>query len=299
MLTHKAQHRWHLLRRHLKAETATVLDDIEPHGPQRLRDGPDLSGRSTHLNVRERQPPQRSQVAVLDHAAALDDRHRAAQALDLGQDVAGEQNCTALAGGSGDLLGEDPLHERIQTAGGLVEHEQTRRCRQGGHERHLLPVPLGVCPYPLGRVEIEALDELGLPIGVARSAQSCQGVKHLAAGQGRPQRHITGNIGDLPVDDRGLSPRLAAQHSHASVVGPVEPQQDTDRCGLTRPVGTEEAVDAARLHLQVQAIERPEVPEVLDQTAHEHRCLSPASEITDRGGRRARRGLIRARARCC
>ena len=203
--------------------------------------------------------------------AVLDDRHRAAQALDLGQDMAGEQNRAALAGGPGDLLGEDPLHERIQAAGGLVEHEQPCRCCQGGHERHLLTIPLGVGPYPLGRIEIEPLDELGLPISVARSAQPGQGIEHLSAGQGRPQRHITGNIGDLSIDGRGIPPRLAAQHAHASFVGPVEPQQHSDGCGLTRPVGAEEAVDAARLHLQVEVVQCPEASEALDQTAHVHR----------------------------
>ena len=138
---------------------------------------------------------------MLDDAAVLNDRHRAAQALDLGQDVAGEQNRAPLSSHPGDLLGEDPLHERVQAAGGLVEHEQACRCGQGRHERHLLTVALGVGPYPLAGIEIEPLDEIGLPCGIARSTQSGQGVEHLSAGQPRPQCHVTGDVGDLPVDD--------------------------------------------------------------------------------------------------
>ena len=220
--------------------------------------------------------------------------------LDLGQDVTGEQNRAALGSGSGNLLGEDPFHERIQAAGGLIEHQQARGRGQGGHECHLLPVPLGVGPYPFARIQVEALNELGLPLGVARAAQPGQGVEHLATGQGRPQRHVTGNIGDLPVDERGLPPRLAAQHAHASTIGPVEPQQDTDRGGFPRPIGAEETVDAARLHRQVQAVERPEAPEVLDQAAHAHRRLAAGAQVAD-GGRSGVRGgliLIRAGRRC-
>jgi len=123
-----------------------------------------------------------------------------------------------------------------------------------------------------------------------------EGVGRLATGRGRPQRHVSGNIGDLPVDGRGLPPRLAAQHAHASAVGPVEPQQDADRGGLTRPVGAEEAVDTARLHGQVQAVKRPEAPEVLNQAAHAHRRLAAGAQITDRAGRGIRDGLVRIRA---
>ena len=296
MLARQAQHCRHLLRRHLKAQAATVLDDVEPQGLQRPGDGPELSARSAQLDAGARQPPQGPQVALLDDPAVLDDRHRTAQALYLGQDVTGEQNRAALGSGSGNLLGEDPLHERIQTAGGLIEHQQTRRRGQGGHQRHLLPVPLGVGPYPFAGIQIEALNELGLPLGVARAAQPGQGVEHLATGQGRPQRHVTGNIGDLPVDERGLPPRLAAQHAHASTIGPVEPQQDADRGGFPRPIGAEETVDAARLHCQVQAVERPEAPEVLDQAAHAHRWLAAGAQVADGGRSGVRGGLIRTRA---
>ena len=40
VLARQAQHCRHLLRRHLKAQAATVLDDVEPQGLQRPGDGP-------------------------------------------------------------------------------------------------------------------------------------------------------------------------------------------------------------------------------------------------------------------
>ena len=42
VLARQAQHCRHLLRRHLKAQAVTVLDDVEPQGRQRLPDGAEL-----------------------------------------------------------------------------------------------------------------------------------------------------------------------------------------------------------------------------------------------------------------
>ena len=66
VLARQAQHRRHLLRRHLKAQAATVLDDVEPQGLHRLPDGAELSVRSAQLDAGARQPPQGPQVALLD-----------------------------------------------------------------------------------------------------------------------------------------------------------------------------------------------------------------------------------------
>ncbi len=49
VLARQAQHRRHLLRRHLKAQAATILDDVEPQGLHRLPDGAELSARSAQL----------------------------------------------------------------------------------------------------------------------------------------------------------------------------------------------------------------------------------------------------------
>ena len=51
LLARQAQHRRHPLCRHLKAEAATVLDDVEIHGLQFLRDGGELVGRNTQLDT--------------------------------------------------------------------------------------------------------------------------------------------------------------------------------------------------------------------------------------------------------
>ena len=77
----------------------------------------------------------------------------------------------------GDAVGEDLLHQRVQPGGRLVEHQQVDVGGERRHQRHLLPVALGVGAAALGRVEVEPLEQL-LAAGVAR------------VGAAHPQQHV-------------------------------------------------------------------------------------------------------------
>jgi hypothetical protein len=59
------------------------------------------------------------------HGAALpDDGDPVAQRLDLGEDVAGQQDGPPALALFLDAVAEDRLHQRVETRGGLVQQEQ-------------------------------------------------------------------------------------------------------------------------------------------------------------------------------
>jgi hypothetical protein len=70
-----------------------------------------------------------------------------------------------------------------------------------------------------------------------------------------------------------VAPRVAAEHRRPPGVGAHEPEQDPDGGGLARPVGSEEPVDLAAAHVQVQLIQGPGAAEGLDQALDPHHAL--------------------------
>ena len=134
-----------------------------------------------------------------------------------------------------------------------------------GDQRDLLPVALGVGAALLGRVELEALDQLLAAGRVEAAAQAAEQVDRLAAGEVGPQVDVAGHVGEPAVELDGVGPRVAAQQADLAGVGAQEAEQDADGGRLAGAVGTEEAVHLARLDGQVEPVERAHVAEGLDE----------------------------------
>ena len=164
-----------------------------------------------------------------------------------------------------DALLEDRLHQRVQPGGGLVEDEELGVAGERRDEGDLLAVALGVGPALLGRVELEALQQVArrrcrVLLAAGRGGRSPhprsgwatgspRRGRRRAAGAGRPRRAH----GSLP--NRRTLPR-PCEH----------PEQHPDGGGLARAVGSEEAVDLALRHVEVEAVQGVQVSERLDQT---------------------------------
>src|SRR5262249_43598137 len=114
-------------------------------------------------------------------------------------------------------------------------------------------------------VELEALDQLVAAPGVGATAQTCEQVDDLAAGQVGPQVHVTGHICQPLVQGDGVGPRIAAEHRSLSAVGLEQAEEHPDGGGLARAVGPEEAVDLPAADCQVQSVERAGLAESLRQ----------------------------------
>ena len=168
-------------------------------------------------------------------------------------------------GGLADRVREDALHEGVQARGRLVEDEQVHGRGQGGHERHLLRVALGVGPHFLGGVQVEALGELLLAGAVARAAQARQGVEHLPAREAGPQAHRPGHVGEAAVDGGCFAGGVHPHDPGTAAVSPIHAEQYADRRSLPSAVGAEETVDLALRDPQVEAVQGLDPPEALDE----------------------------------
>ena len=157
------------------------------------------------------------------------------------------------------------FHERVQPGGRLVEHEQLGVGGEGGDEGDLLPVALGVVADPLGRVEVEPLDEGGPSSLVEPAVGRAEDVEALPAGEPRPERDVAGDIGEPFVERRGLAPRVTAEELDVAAAGADQAEDDPDRRRLARSVGAEEAVDLSGGHLEVEPVEGADRPEGLGQ----------------------------------
>ncbi len=110
-----------------------------------------------------RQVAHLGETADLDGAPVPDDAHAIGQRLDLGEDVAREKRRAALLAELDEALAEHRVHQGVEAGGGLVEQQQLDVGREGGDQRHLLPVALRVRACLLGRVGLEALQQVRPP----------------------------------------------------------------------------------------------------------------------------------------
>ena len=243
---------------HLGAVDAQVVDALEPGEAVDGLVGLDDDRRAGEV-------PQLVERAGLDRAPGPDDPHAMAERLDLGEDVAGQQHGAARGADLGDALLEDRLHQRVQAGGGLVEDQQLGVRGQRRHERDLLAVALRVGAPLLGRVQVEALEQVGAAARIEAAAQAAQQVDRLAAGQVGPQVHVARHVGEPPVQRHAVAPGVAAQEPRLAGVGAQQAEQDADRRRLAGAVGAEEAVHLAGLDGQVQPVERARGTEGLDR----------------------------------
>ncbi len=208
---------------------------------------------------------QLGEGAGLDPPPLADDGDPVGQRLHLGEDVAGEQDRAAHGGDVAYAGLEHRVHQRVQARGRLVEEVQLDVGGEGGDQRDLLPVALGVGGAPLGRVELEPLDQLATALFVQPTTQLTEEVDRLASGQVGPQVHVAGDVGQAAVQGDGVTPGVPAEQHHLAVVTAQQPQQDADRGGLAGTVGAEEAVDLADSDVEVEAVEGRDRTEGLGQ----------------------------------
>lgn len=116
---------------------------------------------------------------------------------------------------------------------------------------------------PNPRVECKPIQHLGATDRVEPAAHTSEQVDHLTAGQRRPQRDVTGDVGEPLVQCDGVGPWVAAQKSHLALVCTNKSEQHPKGGGLARSVRPEEPVHFTCLDLEVEAVEGSYSAEVL------------------------------------
>ena len=178
-----------------------------------------------------------------------------------------------------DARTELDLHERVESARGFVEHEQVHVDHQGGDQRDLLTVALGVLPSLASRIELESVAQLVTPGCVVPAPHPAEQVEYLGAAQGRPRREITGHERQAPVRLLSLGPRVEAEHVNGTSARPGQAERAPDHGGLARPVRAQEPVDLAGLHGDRQIIERDQGTEPLGQATRLDRRARASSSV--------------------
>ena len=129
------------------------------HARQRLELGRRDRAREPQLDLVVGEVAQGVDAVDLGEPAVADDRDPVAGPLDLGQDVARQEDRPAVGHRLADELEERLLDERVETRRRLVEDQQLGSVLERDDEPDLLLVALGVLLEPARRVEVEAFDQ--------------------------------------------------------------------------------------------------------------------------------------------
>jgi hypothetical protein len=201
------------------------------------------------------------QRALLDHQQVV------ADAIDLAEEVAGDEDGDALVGERAHQAAHLDDAGGVESVGRLVEDQQGWVGQQGGGDAEALLHPEGVALEGVaGTVgETDPLEGLVDPLGVdpADPRQDQQvgtarqrGVERGSLDEGPDPGQVAGRVGE------GL-----AEHGPGAFCWPDQSEQHPDGCGLACPVGANEATDRARRDRDVQVVDDRAGPELLGQTA--------------------------------
>ena len=229
--------------------------------------------------VRTRTSPvaasQGGHVLLQHQPSAVEHADARGHLLDLGEQVAGQEDRGARAVEPEQQLADVADALRVQPVGRLVEHEQRGAPHQRRGQSEPLPhaqrVGLRRAPVAPGRAP------------PARAPRRCGARRRLApeaAGAGRVEEREVGRAGQVRVGARSLDERADARqhrrgrprHRLAEQLdlaggGQHQPEQHPHRRGLARAVGAEEAVDVALAHVEVDAVDGAHLAVGLGQPA--------------------------------
>ena len=198
-----------------------------------------------------------------------DDRHFVAQPFGVGDDMGGENDRGAFRGLGADDLFELTLVERVEAGKRLVEDYQPRLMDQRAQQLHLLRHALGqLADLAVGgmaqAVFLQQRARAPTSFGQRQPAQCAEKSYRVIGLHRRIQPALLGQIADQMHD---FLRAFVAEHAAQPAVGIDDAQQDAQRGGLAGAIGAENAVDQAFGHRQVDAIDRDDTVETLDQPA--------------------------------
>ena len=214
---------------------------------------------------------QLARRALRDHPAVVDDRDPAGELVGLVQVLRGQQHGRAVRDHRPDDLPHLVAAARVQTGRRLVEEQQVGGVEDARRDVDAPPHAAGVLLHlPVGRVGQAERGEQGRRRAPGRPACAARAAGRAAPGSPSPVRSSSTEA-YWPV--RLTRPRTASASVTTScpktrarpAVGAQQRRQHPYRGGLAGAVRPEQAVDGAGGHLQVDAVQRPGLPERLGQ----------------------------------
>jgi hypothetical protein len=235
-----------LLARHL--QRARVIGAAQP-----------VAGAPLAAQVRE--------GALVDDPSGVDDRHAVAQILHLRELVTGEQHRDPVVGEAADQQAHVAHAGRIEPRRGLVEDQQARAAQQGGRDPQALAHPVGVAADPVSRPRSELDDRKDLIDALlgAGAVERREQFEVLAAGEVGVEAGSLHEPGDALQRARALAQRVATEQLDSALGGRDQAERHAKGCRLAGSVRAEEAVDVARVDVQVDVIDGDYFVVALDQ----------------------------------
>lgn len=219
-------------------------------GPDHVRDAADriaVVPRADQLPVRGHQVVDRAGEL---HLGGVEHDQVVADALQVGQQVRGEQNCgPGVRDAAHQRLEELPPGQRIEAGHRLVEQQQPGLLGQRQSERHLGPLPAGefadrlVGRYPELRQPGPGQRRVPPPVQLAA------GDDQLGGGEVPVQRGVLGDEPDVGQPIR-VAVRRPAEHPHRALVGLEQPDGQVQQRALARAVGPDQRGDPAGRKVQ-------------------------------------------------
>ncbi|CAM5343049.1 hypothetical protein SCHAM137S_02343 [Streptomyces chartreusis] len=250
---------------------------------------------------------QLARSALGDEAAPVDDAHTVAEPLGLFHAVGGVEDCHALLAEPGDALQDRVPALRIDTDGGLVQHQQRRRMHQSGPDvetsAHATRQGVDAIAGPGAEVdEVQHLVDAAFQPAAGQPVEAAEEAEVLADAQVGVEGHVLRDEADELLGRTGGCAHRSACHVHGPGVGAQETAHHPDRRRLARPVRPEQAVRLARGDAQAHVVDGGTFAEPPDQVgAFEDEpsgvrvSHGSVHDLTSMG--RAPRGAFRARAR--
>lgn len=158
---------------------------------------------------------------------------------------------------------------RVEAVGGFVEHEQPGLGEQGGRESeplaHAEGEAAGLVVGDIGEPDlVEHVVDSRCPRVVA--SQSGQRGEVLPGGERGVEAGSVHEAGDA-VGSGERAPERCAQDLEVAAVGDGQAQQETEQRRLAGAVRSDQAVDLALCHVQIDAVECHDVTETLGDPA--------------------------------
>jgi hypothetical protein len=130
-----------------------------------------------------------------------------------------------------------------------------------------------ICRKPVG---LEQLAPPPAPFGERQAAQGAHERDRVVRFHGRIEPALLGQVADQAGDVLRVG---VTEHAPFALVGIDDPEQHPERRGLPGAVGSENAVDRAFGHRQVDSVDRQGAIEALDETARLDRKIAPGHAV--------------------
>src|SRR5262245_43541114 len=154
--------------------------------------------------------------------------------------MAGEEDGMPGGGELSQKVMQCLLHERVQSAGWLIEHQQTRRVSQRKNEAQFLPHAAGQVAHLNAKVESELFGQLATGTNQVLASHGAEYRERVRSIHPCGQAQIPREVADVAFDRLAVAPAVQSENSRIPTGGAEEAQHDADGCRFARAVGAEE-----------------------------------------------------------